>query len=106
MPLLPSFAGEINEPNATVMRLNLHWELMSITRAASSIVSKLQESVGRWQDYIQFLGLRNHGRFSPQSTPTTELIYIHSKMMIVDDDHIIIGSANINDRSMNGNRDS
>lgn len=79
---------------------------MSIIRATSSIVSRLQEYVGRWQDYIQFLGLRNHGRFSPQSTPVTELIYIHSKMIIVDDDQIIIGSANINDRSLNGNRDS
>jgi phospholipase D1/2 len=26
--------------------------------------------------------------------------------MIVDDRHVIIGSANINDRSMNGTRDS
>ena len=26
--------------------------------------------------------------------------------MIVDDRHVIIGSANINDRSMNGSRDS
>ena len=36
----------------------------------------------------------------------TELIYIHSKCMIVDDDVAIIGSANINDRSMLGTRDS
>ena len=27
-------------------------------------------------------------------------------MMIVDDDYIIVGSANINQRSMDGNRDS
>jgi len=33
-------------------------------------------------------------------------IYVHSKMMIVDDDYIIVGSANINERSMAGNRDS
>ena len=36
----------------------------------------------------------------------TELIYVHSKMMIVDDNVVIIGSANINDRSLMGNRDS
>jgi hypothetical protein len=36
----------------------------------------------------------------------TELIYVHSKMMIVDDRACIIGSANINDRSLIGNRDS
>lgn len=39
-------------------------------------------------------------------TAATEQIYIHSKMMIVDDDSVIIGSANINDRSMRGSRDS
>jgi phospholipase D1/2 len=34
------------------------------------------------------------------------MIYVHSKMMIVDDEYIIVGSANINMRSMHGSRDS
>ncbi|WMV07121.1 hypothetical protein MTR67_000506 [Solanum verrucosum] len=34
------------------------------------------------------------------------MIYVHSKMMIVVDACIIIGSANINQRSMDGARDS
>merc|ERR1719412_394791 len=33
-------------------------------------------------------------------------IYVHSKMMIVDDVYIILGSANINQRSMAGSRDT
>jgi phospholipase D1/2 len=33
-------------------------------------------------------------------------IYIHSKMMIVDDDVVQVGTANINQRSMDGCRDS
>ncbi|GAA5853479.1 hypothetical protein JCM8547_002472 [Rhodosporidiobolus lusitaniae] len=36
----------------------------------------------------------------------TEELYIHSKLMIVDDSRVIIGSANINDRSQLGDRDS
>ncbi|KAJ2455558.1 hypothetical protein EV183_000035 [Coemansia sp. RSA 2336] len=36
----------------------------------------------------------------------TELVYVHCKLMIVDDRYVIMGSANINDRSMCGNRDS
>lgn len=36
----------------------------------------------------------------------TELIYIHSKLIIVDDREALIGSANINDRSQAGKRDS
>ena len=30
--------------------------------------------------------------------PVTELVYIHSKLLIVDDRIVICGSANINDR--------
>ena len=37
--------------------------------------------------------------------PLSEMIYIHSKIMIVDDNYVIVGSANINDRSMLGSRD-
>jgi len=34
------------------------------------------------------------------------MIYVHSKMMIVDDEYIILGSANINQRSLDGGRDT
>ena len=34
------------------------------------------------------------------------MIYIHSKGMVVDDEYVIIGSANINQRSMEGTRDT
>ena len=33
-------------------------------------------------------------------------LQVHSKMMIVDDEYIIIGSANINQRSQDGTRDT
>ncbi|KAF0550199.1 phospholipase D/nuclease [Gigaspora margarita] len=36
----------------------------------------------------------------------TEQIYIHSKLMIVDDQIVICGSANLNDRSLLGRHDS
>ncbi|CAO3693385.1 hypothetical protein G6F70_003782 [Rhizopus microsporus] len=36
----------------------------------------------------------------------SELIYIHDKLLIVDDRIVLVGSANINDRSQLGNRDS
>ncbi|KAL0948426.1 hypothetical protein HGRIS_011005 [Hohenbuehelia grisea] len=36
----------------------------------------------------------------------SELLYIHTKMMIVDDRRVIMGSANINDRSQKGDGDS
>ncbi|CAI2162099.1 19719_t:CDS:10 [Funneliformis geosporum] len=42
----------------------------------------------------------------PKQHFVTEEVYIHSKLMIVDDRFVICGSANINDRSQLGNRDS
>ena len=33
-------------------------------------------------------------------------VYVHSKMMIVDDSYVIVGSANINQRSLGGTRDT
>jgi phospholipase D1/2 len=34
------------------------------------------------------------------------MIYVHSKLMMVDDRYIIFGSANLNERSLAGNRDT
>ena len=34
------------------------------------------------------------------------MIYVHAKGMIVDDEYVILGSANINQRSMAGSRDT
>ena len=33
-------------------------------------------------------------------------IYVHSKLMIVDDEYILVGTANVNQRSMAGSRDT
>lgn len=34
------------------------------------------------------------------------MIYVHAKGMIVDDEYVILGSANINQRSLDGSRDT
>lgn len=34
------------------------------------------------------------------------MIYVHAKGMIVDDEYIIMGSANLNQRSLDGSRDT
>ena len=57
-----------------------------------------------WSKYLTLLNLRNCQKVGERIV--TEQIYIHSKLLIVDDRHVIMGSANINDRSQSGKRDS
>uniref|UniRef100_A0A0A8YCL6 Phospholipase D n=1 Tax=Arundo donax TaxID=35708 RepID=A0A0A8YCL6_ARUDO len=75
------------------------------------------------RDYLTFFCLGNReadrpGEYVPPERPDPDtdyeraqqarrfMIYVHAKMMIVDDEYIIVGSANINQRSMDGGRDS
>jgi len=55
-------------------------------------------------EYITFHGMRNWSVLMGKLVQ--EIIYVHSKLMIVDDKYVICGSANINDRSLLGKRDS
>lgn len=55
-------------------------------------------------NYIDFFCLRKGESIHDYFTSCQ--IYVHDKVMIIDDNVMIIGSANINDRSMMGNRDS
>ncbi|MED6199171.1 hypothetical protein PIB30_073368, partial [Stylosanthes scabra] len=81
---------------------------------------KIEEDLHK---YLSFFCLGNRemkkeGEYVPPKTPKKGshyqksqearrfMIYVHAKMMIVDDEYIIIGSANINQRSMDGGRDS
>ena len=104
IPLLPGFAG--NPEESGTLQIILKHTYSSICRnKGTSIIEKLKEKMGNlWKKYISFFSLRNHDIVN--GIPTTEIIYIHSKLMIVDDKQVIIGSANINDRSMLGSRDS
>ncbi|KAJ8972643.1 hypothetical protein NQ314_000076, partial [Rhamnusium bicolor] len=105
MPLLPGFEGEVGGASGTSLHAITHWNYTSISQGKDAILNRLQEAgIEDPSDYITFYGLRNHSTLN--SEPITELIYVHSKLMIVDDKIVICGSANINDRSLIGKRDS
>ena len=104
IPLLPGFAGE-PESSGTLQIILKHTYAGICRNHGMSIIEHLDKIMGdKWKDYIGFYSLRGHGLVKGE--PRTELIYIHSKLMIVDDKTVILGSANINDRSMLGTRDS
>ncbi|CAN1343061.1 Phospholipase D alpha 2, partial [Linum perenne] len=82
------------------------------------IISKI-EAGERFAVYVVIpIETKKIGEYLPSETPEPGsnyaraqqarrfMIYVHAKMMIVDDEYIIIGSANINQRSMDGGRDT
>ncbi|XP_042327906.1 phospholipase D2 [Sceloporus undulatus] len=105
LPLLPGFEGDITQGGGNSIQAILHFTYRTLCRGDTSIVGRLSAVMGEdWKNYVSFCGLRTHGEL--RGKLLTELVYIHSKMLIADDRLVIIGSANINDRSLLGKRDS
>ena len=104
IPLLPGFPGD--PQNSETIKIILKHTYAGISRNYGlSLIEQLEKIMGdEWKNYIGFFSLRNHGLVN--NVPKPEIIYIHSKLMIIDDKTVLIGSANINDRSMLGDRDS
>ncbi|ODV64295.1 phospholipase D ASCRUDRAFT_73949 [Ascoidea rubescens DSM 1968] len=106
IPLMPGFESQVDESEGSSLRVIIQCQYMSISRGSTSIFAKLRKLKIEPNDYIQFFSLRKWGRIGPYRQIVSEQLYIHAKTMIVDDRVAIIGSANINERSMRGNRDS
>ncbi|KAH7277174.1 hypothetical protein KP509_39G037700 [Ceratopteris richardii] len=113
-------------PESDAVQSILDWQRRTMEMMYKQIALALR-SVGRFDetptDYLCFFCLGNREikhpdelqqRENPESGSHQQLaqefrrfmIYVHSKMMIVDDEYIIVGSANINQRSMDGGRDT
>ncbi|KAJ5154116.1 Phospholipase D eukaryota [Penicillium coprophilum] len=106
IPLMPGFQNTVDSEGGTSVRLIMQCQYRSICRGETSIFGRLRALGIEPEDYIQFYSLRTWGKIGPQKALVTEQLYIHAKCMVVDDRAAIIGSANINERSMLGSRDS
>lgn len=106
IPLMPGFQNTVAEVEGTSVRLIMQCQYRSICRGESSIFGKLRAAGIEPEEYIQFFSLRQWGKIGPNQDHVTEQLYIHAKLIIVDDRIALIGSANINERSMLGSRDS
>ncbi|KAE9416764.1 hypothetical protein Angca_005924, partial [Angiostrongylus cantonensis] len=104
VPLMPGFEGNVGAPGGSSLQAVLHWTYQSLSRGPNSLFERVKAVVPNPHNYISVASLRTNDILCGKLV--TELIYIHSKLLIVDDEHVIIGSANINDRSQVGNRDS
>jgi phospholipase D1/2 len=131
LPVHPE--GGLNTPNIITQ---VHWTMQTLVFGSHSLLNRIRRSLkarkmadagdSNWEkaysddklyldipikdcfQYVTLLNLRNYENLGSEIDPryVTEQIYIHSKMMIVDDRYALVGSANINDRSLLGGRDS
>jgi hypothetical protein len=57
-------------------------------------------------DSIRLIFSCNNHQVSASQNFQRFMIYVHAKGMVVDDEYVIVGSANINQRSLAGSRDT
>ncbi|KAL3839824.1 hypothetical protein ACJIZ3_024415 [Penstemon smallii] len=112
-------------PETASVQSILDYQARTMEMMYTDIVQALKAKgiIANPKDYLTFFCLGNRetkksGEYEPSEKPDSDtdygraqesrrgMIYVHAKMMIVDDEYIIIGSANINQRSMDGARDS
>ncbi|KAL2462747.1 Phospholipase D alpha 1 [Forsythia ovata] len=111
-------------PESASVQAILDWQRRTMEMMHKDIIRALQAK-GIEEDLRNYLTFfcgnqeaKKSGEYEPSEKPEPDsdylkaqeawrfMIYVHAKMMIVDDEYIIIGSANINERSMDGSRDS
>ncbi|XP_047959484.1 phospholipase D alpha 4-like isoform X2 [Salvia hispanica] len=112
-------------PESETVQDILHWTRETMKMMYKFIAEAIQESGedAHPRDYLNFFCLANRetevkGEFVPPYNPHPQthywsaqkhrrfMVYVHSKLMIVDDTYLLIGSANVNQRSMDGKRDT
>ncbi|RVW16728.1 Phospholipase D alpha 1 [Vitis vinifera] len=112
-------------PESSSAQAILNWQKRTMEMMYNDIAQALHAKglKANPKDYLTFFCLGNResktiGEYEPPESPDHDtdyyraqqsrrfMIYVHAKMMIVDDEYIVIGSANINQRSMDGARDS
>ncbi|KAL7590273.1 hypothetical protein Lser_V15G36709 [Lactuca serriola] len=104
----------------------LYWQAQTMQMMYDVIARELKNSNlenSHPQDYLNFYCLGNREQCEEQVSSSSSrssngvsvsasqkkgrfMIYVHAKGMIVDDEYVVLGSANINQRSMAGTRDT
>ncbi|ESQ29962.1 hypothetical protein EUTSA_v10011259mg [Eutrema salsugineum] len=112
-------------PESETVQEMLHWTRETMSMMYRIIGEAIWESGNgsHPRDYLNFFCLANReekrdGEHEAVSSPHHRthywnaqrnrrfMVYVHSKIMIVDDAYVLVGSANINQRSMDGCRDT
>ncbi|XVE82422.1 hypothetical protein DITRI_Ditri16bG0003500 [Diplodiscus trichospermus] len=116
IPLWPE-----GDPKSATVQEILYWQAQTMQMMYDVVAQELksmQIKDSHPQDYLNFycLGKReqvskemlggNDNSVSDSAKYGRFMIYVHAKGMIIDDEYVIVGSANINQRSMAGTKDT
>ncbi len=90
-----------------------YWQWKTIEGIQKKLAPTASSTGNKVEDYFQVFCLRKLGYIVETGgnkqtfqRARVNLIYVHSKLMIVDDTFITLGSANLNGRGLLGDRDS
>jgi phospholipase D1/2 len=61
LPLIPGFAGELDDAEAVIPRVIMYWQYNTINRGAGSLMARVADLGVDPSKYISFFGLRTHG---------------------------------------------
>lgn len=118
MPMFPE--GDPTESAPCAQRFlefnTIQYMIQAVQTQCNSANNAESADIVSWSDYLSFYFLTQWSNQSglvlgkDRKTQLKQnqryMIYVHSKLMIVDDRYIILGSANLNERSLAGNRDT
>ncbi|KAL2250030.1 phospholipase D delta [Sesamum indicum] len=113
-------------PNSASVQEILYWQgqtMQTMYEIIAREIKAAQLENAHPTDYLNFYCLGNREPHAEESNGSGQssssgsyvsasqkagrfMIYVHAKGMVVDDEYVILGSANINQRSMAGSRDT
>ncbi|HLT36162.1 MAG TPA: phospholipase D-like domain-containing protein, partial [Enhygromyxa sp.] len=111
--VVPMFPEGVPNGVAAVAQRLFEWRTM---RYMAQAVFAVASARGKdWRDYLSFCFLANWNTVAaPRTTGTRAervranqryMVYVHSKLIMIDDRYVLFGSANLNERSLAGDRD-
>lgn len=108
-------------PSSATVQEILYWQSQSMQTMYTIIAREIKamQIDAHPQDYLNFYCLGKREQLPPEMMQSSAdekvsdsqkfnrfMIYVHAKGMIVDDEYVIMGSANINQRSLAGSKDT
>ncbi|XP_056170114.1 phospholipase D delta isoform X2 [Syzygium oleosum] len=107
------------DPRSATVQEILFWQNQTMQMMYQVVASELKQKElkdSHPQDFLNFycLGKREDNSGQPSSDNEVSesyksqrfMIYVHAKGMVVDDEYVLLGSANINQRSLAGTKDT